>query len=112
MSSAIPSAKYSCSGSLLVLANGRTAIAGFVGECKHRCGFNRPGLPDVLYCGETDPVDSHRTGDVLEALLSKVIEGEIEFVADLIVDDPRHTNPTRFGDTFQSCGDIHPVTVG
>ena len=32
MSSAIPSAKYSCSGSLLMFANGNTAIDGFSGN--------------------------------------------------------------------------------
>src|ERR1700680_4700373 len=32
MSSAIPSAKYSCSGSLLILANGKTAMDGLSGR--------------------------------------------------------------------------------
>jgi hypothetical protein len=37
----IPSLKYSCFGSSLMLANGRTAMEGFSG--KGYCGMQQPG---------------------------------------------------------------------
>jgi hypothetical protein len=38
MSSAMPSAKYSCSGSPDMLVKGRTAIDGLSGSCKETAG--------------------------------------------------------------------------
>jgi hypothetical protein len=66
------------------------------------CGLSR---------GKTDSIGSNRAGNVLEALLAQIVEPEIEFVADLIVDDSRHTNPARFGNSLQSCRDIDAIAV-
>jgi hypothetical protein len=43
ISSTMPSTKYSCSGSPLILANGRIAIEGLSGERQGRClGCSHP----------------------------------------------------------------------
>src|SRR6201987_1364067 len=91
ISSTIPSAKYSCSGSPLMLANGRTAIEGLSGSGS---GFGRPGLAG-LWGRPADPVHTDWSGDILEdLLLSHVLEGVIEPVPDLIADDSADANPT------------------
>ena len=54
ISSTMPSAKYSCSGSPLRLANGSTAIDG--------CGVGRPAPLDAAAVLEAGSVASHVTG--------------------------------------------------
>src|SRR5512133_736082 len=46
ISSTIPSAKYSCSGSPLMFWNGSTAIEGFSGNVRPRRDLSRPGRRD------------------------------------------------------------------
>jgi hypothetical protein len=54
-------------------------------------------------------VDPHWPGDVLDLLIAHVLEGEIEFVAHLIADDPADADPTWLGQSLQPRCDIHPV---
>ena len=79
MSSTMPSAKYSCSGSPLMFWNGSTAIDGLSGSGERGLGRCRR-LPDP----GRDAIDADRPGDVLELLLAHVLEGQIELVAHLI----------------------------
>jgi hypothetical protein len=65
----------------------------------------------LLDPGKSNSVDPHWTGNIFEHLLSKVVEPEIEFVPDLIVDDPRHTDSARFGDPLQSGCYVDPITM-
>ena len=69
ISSTMPSAKYSCSGSPLRLANGNTAIDGLSGNAntgRVSAAALRPGA---------HPIDVHRPGNVLELLLAGVFKG-------------------------------------
>ena len=68
MSSEMPSAKYSCSASPLMLAKGSTAMDGLSGKAERAgasfrfgsTGFAWSRLPDL------QRINSHRLGDVLE----------------------------------------------
>ena len=62
MSSEIPSAKYSCSGSPLMLVNGNTAIEGLSGSA-------RPHAP-----GRQDERHKPAPGDVFELLLTHIAD--------------------------------------
>ena len=101
MSSTRPSAKYSCSGSPLMLVNGRTAIDGLSG------GGNGPGRP-----GSASPaavggaaagrqrVGPHRLVDVLDALGPEIGEAERrQQLADMLVGrrPRRRHRPARRG---------------
>jgi hypothetical protein len=57
----------------------------------------------------SQPVNPHRTGDVLDLLLAHVLEGEVEPVSYLITDDPADADPARLGQGLQSRRDIHPI---
>ena len=61
--------------------------------------------------GRSDPVDPHRAGDVLEALLAQILEGAIEPALDLALDDRRDADPARLGERFQPRRDIDAVAV-
>jgi len=69
ISSTLPSAKYSCSGSPLILASGSTAIDRLSGNANTglvSAAALRPGA---------HPIDVHRPGNVLELLLAGVFKG-------------------------------------
>src|SRR5215472_4562592 len=77
MSSAMPSAKYSCSGSPLILANGNTAIDGLTGS-----GRAGRGSGARLGCWDrAQAVDPQRPGNVLEALFSNICELDFDLVS-------------------------------
>src|SRR5215831_10113770 len=82
ISSTMPSAKYSCSGSPLILAKGSTAIDGLSGS----------GGAVVA-----DPVDPDRPDNVLDLLLAEILEDKEQPVAHVVVD---------------RIGDEHPAGVG
>ena len=68
MSSVMPSLKYSCSGSPLMLAKGRTAIEGFEGRSAIGLAVcTASAAPD-------DPVDPHRLRHILQVLLAEILE--------------------------------------
>ena len=97
MSSVIPSLKNSCSGSLLMLANGRTATDGLSGRgraCRlvAACvGRRAIRLPEI------DEIDMDRLRDVLDAPLALVEELQLELVADLLA------HGRRAGDAARPC---------
>ena len=78
MSSVMPSEKYSCSGSPLMLVKGSTAIDGLVAlHGSRHCAAGRDAV--------ARRVDPHRPVDVLELLLAHILEGEVEPAADVVV---------------------------
>ena len=109
MSSAIPSAKNSCSGSLLIFWNGNTAIDGLSGRARVGRTFDRRGFGRALGGGEADPVDTNRAGDVLEALLAHVLEGEIEPAGSILLNTGRDADAAWVGQAFKAGSDIHAV---
>src|SRR5262249_39301628 len=106
ISSTIPSAKYSCSGSPLILANGSTAIDGLSGN-----GNDWGGARDMSDGGGStlDPVHPHRPGDVFDLLLASILEGVGEPVANMVADRARDADAARFGQRLQPGRHIHPV---
>src|ERR1700752_125223 len=97
ISSTIPSAKYSCSGSPDMFWNGRTASERLSGSASAAGSPPPPPPPPPPSpaplprkaggggprrasdgVGEADAKYPHRAGDVLEALLPEIVESEIE----------------------------------
>ena len=64
----------------------------------------------VLSGGEPHSVDPHRAGNVLEALLSHVVEGEVETPGYVLLNTGGHANASGLGQTFQPSRDVHPVS--
>ena len=97
-SSVMPSEKYSCSGSPLMLVKGSTTIDGrSVAEASVL-------TRDIAMAGrgEGDAVDPDRPLDVLQHLLAHVLEGELEPVADVIANRARDGDAAGNGDAFQA----------
>src|SRR5690242_1742033 len=57
-----------------------------------------------------NPVDSHRAGNVLETLLSDVVEREVETPGYVLLNTRGHANASRLRQTFQPSRNVHPVT--
>ena len=102
MSSVMPSVKYSCSGSPLMLGNGSTAIDGLSGRA-------RAGAVAAAGLGAGDRKHVDRPRHVLERDLALVLEADIELVAHLIVDLPRDRNAARLGDALDAGSDVDAV---
>jgi hypothetical protein len=104
MPSAIPSPKYSCSGSPLMFWNGRTAIDGLAG----RRGLSSP----TGYCRlhKPQPKGVDRLCDVLQRLLTHIFEGKVDSSRDIFLHACRHANPAGFGNAFQPRGDVDAIT--
>src|SRR5439155_11841712 len=98
ISSTMPSAKYSCSGSPLILAKGSTAIDGLSGSGGGSAAPTRalralppPRDPRVKPeegraregAFDDNAVGPQRPGDVLEALLADIGEFGLDFAAHL-----------------------------
>src|SRR6516165_5603046 len=84
ISSTMPSAKYSCSGSPLILANGITAIDGLSGS------GSTPTLPSPRWRGRgsegtfrANSVDAQWPDDILELLLADIGEPSVDFATHL-----------------------------
>ena len=109
MSSAMPSAKNSCSASLLMLVNARTAIEGLSGSASggDRSGGN--GVAAAAGRGRQHAIGPHRARDVLEALLAHVLEDEVEPCGHILVDTSRDADAAGVGQRFQPRGDVHAV---
>ena len=107
MSSVMPSEKYSCSGSPLMLLNGRTAIDGLSGHRRLGVGGGvaaRWPRAERRHCKtRTGPVD------VLQVLVAHVLEDEVELVADMVAHRAGHGDAAGPGDAFEPRGDIDPV---
>ena len=110
MSSVMPSAKYSCSGSPLMLLKGSTAIDGlsFAGSALvargRRASAERPAE-------QVDAVDPDRPVDVLQRLLAHILEGEVEPVADMVADRRRNRDAAGLGDAFDARRDVDAVAI-
>src|SRR5262249_16025138 len=50
-----------------------------------------------------------RPGDVLNLLLAKIIEGDRQFVADLVADGEGDAQPARLAQALQPCRNIDPI---
>src|SRR5215831_4609051 len=105
ISSTIPSAKYSCSGSPLILAKGNTAMDGLSGSGS----AGGAGVGALL--AAANPVDAHSPRDIFDLLLAQILKGEIELVAHLIAHDAADADPTRRRQRLQTRRDIHSVAV-
>jgi len=55
-------------------------------------------------------VDPHWPSNVLEALLAQILECKVELTCCVLLDTGRNANATRFGQTFETGRDVHPVT--
>src|SRR5437868_8512188 len=125
ISSTMPSAKYSCSGSPLILAKGNTAIDGFSGRARagepssasrrwrsapspgplHSAGEGGPRRGSVgMGEGRADPVDPHRPRDVFDLLLAEMLEGEGQPVAYMVIDRVGDEHPAGIGQGFDPRG--------
>src|SRR6516165_7483370 len=122
ISSTMPSAKYSCSGSPDRFWNGNTAIDGLSGSGS--TASETPtralrALPSPA-CGGgvregalwTDPVDPYRPGDVFDLLLPQILKGKRQPVADLVMDRVGDEDPARIGQRFQPRRNVKPVAGG
>src|SRR6516165_2614358 len=121
ISSTMPSAKYSCSGSPDRFWNGNTAIDGLSGSGS--TASETPtralrALPSPA-CGGgvregalwTDPVDPYRPGDVFDLLLPQILKGKRQPVADLVMDRVGDEDPARIGQRFQPRRNVNTVAV-
>ena len=111
MSSEMPSAKYSCSASPLMLAKGSTAIDGLSGS--GGTGFS--GLPAAGAAASPERlpdlqrIDPDRLGDVLELRRAEIADREIEPRFHLTIGVLGQADRAGLGDALQSRGDIDAV---
>src|SRR5262249_9360757 len=110
ISSTMPSTKYSCSASPVMFWNGSTANDGLSGS------GNAPSLTLPRKRGRVregaflaNPEHPHRPADVFELLFADILEGDIEFLADLVAHDPADADATGIGQTLEAGGQIHSV---
>src|SRR5262245_1658258 len=54
-------------------------------------------------------VDSHRPCNVFELLLANIVEGDFETPMNIFLHPAGNANPARFGQSFQSCRDVHAI---
>src|SRR6516225_1966023 len=103
ISSTIPSTKYSCSGSPLMLANGSTAIDGLSG------GEGRNSLVSMPSRRLSHSVCPDRPRDILERLLAHVFEGDIETACGILLNAGRDADAAWLGQAFEPRRDIDAV---
>jgi hypothetical protein len=105
ISSTMPSAKYSCSGSPLILAKGSTAIDGLSGR-----GSEEPttgvAIGEVL---ASDAVCLDRLSNIFHLLLAEISEAHRQLRPDMVSNSTRDANPTRLSKSLQAGGDINGV---
>src|SRR6516225_5818382 len=101
ISSTMPSAKYSCSESPLILAKGNTAIDGLSRE---RQGSGRHRL--IPGC---DSEDAHRPYNVLELLLADVIKDEVELARSILLHARGNAHSNGLGQAFEPRRDVDAV---
>ena len=106
MSSVRPSAKNSCSGSPLMLANGSTAIEGLAAAV-WRSRLAR--VPRRQPAVEHDGIGADRPGDVLDRLLAEIREGELEPGADLLAHRRGDADAAGLGQGLEARGDVDAV---
>ncbi|WP_425336133.1 hypothetical protein [Sinorhizobium numidicum] len=111
MSSVMPSLKYSCSASPLMLVNGRTAIdapSPFVevaAAAGHVRGVSRHGMSEARH------VDPYRPLDVLHGMFTEILELGRKLAADVLAYDTGDRDAAGIGERLQARRDIDPVTI-
>ena len=105
ISSTMPSAKYSCSGSPLILARAAPRSTACRGAAARGWAV-RPWRRRVA-----NPVDPHRPGDVLDLLLAQILEDEGQPVAHVVVDRIGDEHPAGIGQGFDPRGDVDAVAI-
>src|SRR5271166_3216548 len=114
MSSEIPSEKYSCSGSPLMLVNASTAMDGLSGNGKASpVPCTRDRSIDLHVCGGAEPQQKclDGAGDVLQIERPEFVESKIEAVLHMIAHRSCDTDVTRRTFSLNSCGHIHRIAV-
>ena len=110
ISSTMPSAKYSCSGSPLMFWNGSTAIDGLSGNGSGARAVKsevRAMLsPAILHIEH-----AHRPRDVLDLLLAPVVKAETELVAHLVAHDAADADAARARQRLEAGGDVDAVAI-
>ena len=97
ISSTMPSAKYSCSGSPLILAKGSTAIDGLSGR-----GGPELDLRRWRAGGCHHPVRPDWARNILERLLAHVFESEIEAARRILLNARRDADAARLGQVLRA----------
>src|SRR5271167_4498801 len=101
ISSTMPSAKYSCSGSPLILAKGSTAIDGLSGS-----GSTGNARTDGALGGVANPVDAHGAGNVFDLLLAQILKDKGQPVANVVMNRIGDKHPASIGQGFDPRGDV------
>src|SRR6516164_3589815 len=105
MSSAMPSAKNSCSGSALILVSGNTATDGLSGRGSEEpttWGTTREVTPPTRYA-------LIGWGDVLRLLRAQIGKGQGQLRPDVVPNSTRDANATRLRESLQSSRDVNGV---
>ena len=114
MSSVMPSAKNSCSGSPLKLANGNTAIARRSSNPEGsrpvpaRPRRDRRGRPSDLN-RRAHAVDADRPPDILQVVRAEILEFVIELVGHMVVGHLGYEDAARLGERLEPGRDIDAV---
>ena len=108
MSSVMPSTKYPCSGSPVTFLNGRTAIDGRSASGRGATAFGGVEGAPALF-SEKGAIGTHRPGDVLDLLLTHVLERDGELVAHLVAHHPADADAARFGQGFEARRDVDAI---
>src|SRR6266851_4075906 len=122
ISSTMPSAKYSCSGSPLILAKGSTAIDGLSGSGSAG-GSAAPtralrALPSTRKRGRaregafrSHPVDPHWPSDVLDLLLAQILKDKGQPVAHVVINRIGDEHPAGISQAFDPRGNVDAVAI-
>ena len=108
MSSTMPSAKYSCSGSPLMFWNGNTAMEGLSGSASAATG-GATAITDSRRTGRPLP-DMNRSGDILQGLRSTIFERGIQSIPHIVMHSARNAHAARCGNLLQACRNVYAVT--
>ncbi len=88
---------------------------GYISACVMPCG--RPRRLWHLHLGQGgdgiggERIDADRAGDVLDALLAGILEGQSQPVADLLAHRPRDADAARVGQVFEASRDVDGIAV-
>ena len=107
MSSTIPSAKYSCSGSPTHVLERQNGDGRLVREWR---GRTQP-LCQRPRRSRADSVGADRLGDVLELLLATILEASVQLALDFVVDLVGNQDTARIGGPLQPDSNVDPVAV-
>ena len=99
MSSTMPSAKYSCSGSPLMFWNGRTASEGLSGQ---REGRTLGGV-------EANAENANGLRDVLQLRRAEVVDFKRQLAGGVLAHPRRDADAAGLGQRLKACGDDHAV---